>query len=157
MSLSTTCKWFLNTFRDGDSATSMGSPFQCLTTIYLKKFFLSSRSSTICVSLLWLLSNSFMPLYCGTQTCTQCWRWGCTVQTRAGQALPSVAVGAGPGISQLPLWLPGRTAIDYFWDPLLPLKSQGSVLEAKYSSLWEKVFFFLLTFTCCEFSNLYSL
>lgn len=52
------------------------------------------------VALLWRLSNGFVPFCCGTHTCTQCWRWGRTVQTRAGQALPSVAVGAGPGISQ---------------------------------------------------------
>jgi len=31
MSLSTT--WFLNTFRHGDSTTSLGSLFQCLTTL----------------------------------------------------------------------------------------------------------------------------
>jgi len=29
MSLSTTSKWFLNTCRDGDSTTSLGSLFQC--------------------------------------------------------------------------------------------------------------------------------
>jgi len=29
MSLSTTSKWFLNTFRDGDPTTSLRSLFQC--------------------------------------------------------------------------------------------------------------------------------
>jgi len=32
----------LNTFRDGDSTTSLGSPFQCLTTLLEKIFFLIS-------------------------------------------------------------------------------------------------------------------
>ena len=40
MSPSTTSKWFLNTSGDGDSTTSMGSLFQCLTTLSVKKFFL---------------------------------------------------------------------------------------------------------------------
>jgi len=40
MSRSTTSKWFLNASRDGDSATSLGSPFQCLTTLSVKTFLL---------------------------------------------------------------------------------------------------------------------
>ena len=43
MALSTTSKWFLNTSRDGDSTTSLGSLFQCLTTFCVKKFFLISN------------------------------------------------------------------------------------------------------------------
>jgi len=43
MSLSTASKWFLNTSRDGDSTTSLGSLFQCLTTLPVKKFFLISK------------------------------------------------------------------------------------------------------------------
>ena len=43
MSLSTTYKQFLNTFRDGDSTTSLGSLFQCLTTFSVNKFFLMSN------------------------------------------------------------------------------------------------------------------
>ena len=39
MSLSTTSKRFLNTSRDGDSTTSLGSLSQCLTTLSVKKFF----------------------------------------------------------------------------------------------------------------------
>jgi len=39
MSLSTTSKWFLNTSRDGGLTTSLGSLFQCLTTLSVKKFF----------------------------------------------------------------------------------------------------------------------
>ena len=39
MSLSTTSKQFLNTSRDGDSTTSLGSPFQCLTALNIKNFF----------------------------------------------------------------------------------------------------------------------
>jgi len=34
---------FLNTSRDGDSTTSLGSLFQCLTTLSVKKFFLISN------------------------------------------------------------------------------------------------------------------
>ena len=39
MSLSTTSKRFLNTSRDGDSTTSLGSLSQCLTTLSVKKVF----------------------------------------------------------------------------------------------------------------------
>ena len=39
MSLSTTSRWFSNPFRDGDSPTSLGNLFQCLTTLSVKKFF----------------------------------------------------------------------------------------------------------------------
>jgi len=42
MSLSTTSERVLNTSRDGDSTTSRGSPFQCLTTLSVKKFFLKN-------------------------------------------------------------------------------------------------------------------
>ena len=41
--LSTTSKWFLNTSRDGDSTTSLGSLFQCLTTLSANNFFLISN------------------------------------------------------------------------------------------------------------------
>ena len=43
MSLSTTSKHLLNTSRDGDSTTSLGSLFQCLTTLSVKKCFLTSN------------------------------------------------------------------------------------------------------------------
>jgi len=43
MSLSTTSKQFVNTFRDSDSTTSLGSLFQCLTSLSEKKFFLISN------------------------------------------------------------------------------------------------------------------
>ena len=43
MALSTTSKRLLNTCRDGDSTTSLGSPSQCLTTPYRKKCFLISN------------------------------------------------------------------------------------------------------------------
>jgi len=36
-------KWFLITSRDGDSTTSLGSLFQCFTTLSVKKFFLISN------------------------------------------------------------------------------------------------------------------
>jgi len=39
MSLSTASKRFLNTSRDGDSTPSLGSLFQCLTTLSVRKFF----------------------------------------------------------------------------------------------------------------------
>ena len=40
MSLNTTSKCILNTSRDGDSTTSLGILFQCLTTQLETKFFL---------------------------------------------------------------------------------------------------------------------
>ncbi|KAK4829616.1 LOW QUALITY PROTEIN: hypothetical protein QYF61_005743 [Mycteria americana] len=43
MSLSTSSKCLLNTSRDGDSTTSLGSLFQCLTTLLVKTFFLTSN------------------------------------------------------------------------------------------------------------------
>ena len=43
MSWSTTSTRFFNTSRDGDSTTSLGSLFQCLTTVSVKKFFLISN------------------------------------------------------------------------------------------------------------------
>ena len=42
MSLSATFPCFLNTFRDSDLTTSLGSLFQCITTL-LEKFFLISN------------------------------------------------------------------------------------------------------------------
>ena len=41
LNITSTC--FLNTSRDGDSSTSLGSPFQCLTTLSKKDFFLISN------------------------------------------------------------------------------------------------------------------
>lgn len=43
MFYSTTFKCFLKTYRDRDSTTSLGSPFQCLSTLSEKKFFLLSN------------------------------------------------------------------------------------------------------------------
>ncbi|KAK4810518.1 hypothetical protein QYF61_004481 [Mycteria americana] len=43
MSLSTSSKRLLNTSRDGDSTTSLDSLFQCLITLLVKKFFLTSN------------------------------------------------------------------------------------------------------------------
>jgi len=45
--LSTTAKWFLSTSRDGDSTTSLGSLFQCLTTLSVKKFLLISSLNSL--------------------------------------------------------------------------------------------------------------
>ena len=42
MSWSATPKCFLNTSRDGDSTTSLGSLFQCQTTLSVKKFFITA-------------------------------------------------------------------------------------------------------------------
>ena len=42
MSLGTTSRSFLNTSTDCDSAISLGSPFQCLTSLW-EKFFLISN------------------------------------------------------------------------------------------------------------------
>jgi len=43
MSLSTTSKRLLNTSRVGDSTTSLGSLFQCLTTLSAKKLFKNNK------------------------------------------------------------------------------------------------------------------
>ncbi|EOB03656.1 hypothetical protein Anapl_02449, partial [Anas platyrhynchos] len=43
ISLSSTSKRLLKTSRDGDSTTSLGSLFQCLATLSVKKFFLTSN------------------------------------------------------------------------------------------------------------------
>jgi len=43
MSQSATSTRFVSTSRDGDSTTSLGSLFQCLTTLSVKKFFLISH------------------------------------------------------------------------------------------------------------------
>ena len=48
MSLSTTSKRFLSTSRDGESTTSWGSPFQCLTTLSEKLFFLTTNLNLPC-------------------------------------------------------------------------------------------------------------
>lgn len=40
------------------------------------------------VALLWKLSNGFVPFCCGTHTCTQCWRWGHTTQSRGDNSSP---------------------------------------------------------------------
>jgi len=48
ISLSTTSSCFLNTSRDGDPTTSLGNPFQCLTTPSVQKLFPISN-----VNLLW--------------------------------------------------------------------------------------------------------
>jgi len=39
MSLSGTSTGLLNTLRDGDSTTSLGSLFQCLTTLFSEEIF----------------------------------------------------------------------------------------------------------------------
>ena len=48
MSLSTTSTHRLNTSRDGDSTTSLGSLFQCLTTLLVKFFLLSNLNLPWC-------------------------------------------------------------------------------------------------------------
>lgn len=48
MSLRDISVCLLNTFRDRDSTTFLGIPFQCLTTVSMKKFFQIS-----CLNLLW--------------------------------------------------------------------------------------------------------
>lgn len=52
------------------------------------------------VALLWILSNSFMLfLCCGTQTCTQCWRSGCSRRAEQDNFLPHLR--AVPGLMHL--------------------------------------------------------
>ena len=41
MFLNTTSKHYFNTNRVGDSTTTLGSPFQCLTTLLEKQYFLT--------------------------------------------------------------------------------------------------------------------
>ena len=60
---------------------------------------LHPRSFTIFVALPWMLANSLMPTY------RQCWRWGCTAQSRGGS--PSTHPVAALGLL---LWAPGHTA-----------------------------------------------
>lgn len=60
MSFSTTSKCFLNASVDGDSTTSLGNPFQQLTTFSEKKFLLISCPHTFPLtemSLLWRVSD----------------------------------------------------------------------------------------------------
>jgi len=61
MSLCTTSKQFLNTFRDGDSTTFLGSLFQCLTTLSVKKFFPDIQPKS---SLMQLEAISSRPVTC---------------------------------------------------------------------------------------------
>ncbi|KAK4826388.1 hypothetical protein QYF61_008059, partial [Mycteria americana] len=61
MSLSTSSKHLLNTSRDGDSTTSLGSLFQCLITLSVKKNFLISSLN---VPLVQLEAISFCPITC---------------------------------------------------------------------------------------------
>ena len=42
---------FLNASKDGDSTTSLSSLFQCLTTLFLKKYFLISNLNLLWFSL----------------------------------------------------------------------------------------------------------
>ena len=59
-------------------------------------YILPSGLYTSFIALLWRLSNSFMSFsYCGTQTCTQCRRWGCTVQSREINPFPYPAAVLG--------------------------------------------------------------
>uniref|UniRef100_A0A8B9M5I0 Disco interacting protein 2 homolog C n=1 Tax=Accipiter nisus TaxID=211598 RepID=A0A8B9M5I0_9AVES len=53
----TTSIHLLNTFRDGDSTTSLGSLFQYLTTLLVKKFFLISN-----LNLPWCNLRTFLPV-----------------------------------------------------------------------------------------------
>jgi len=65
MSLSTTSKRFLNTSRDGDSTTFLGSPFQCLTTLSVKKLFLNLNPirDGAHPQFLWAVCSSALPLF----------------------------------------------------------------------------------------------
>jgi len=47
----TSSRQFLNTSRDGDSTTPLGSPFQYSVTLRVKKFFLMFRWNFLCFSL----------------------------------------------------------------------------------------------------------
>jgi len=51
----------LNTARDSDSTTSLGRPFQCLTTLSEKKFFLKSKGNEI-ANFSYFKENSFLAL-----------------------------------------------------------------------------------------------
>ena len=52
---------FLNTSRDGDFTTSPGSPFQCLATLSVKKFFLISNLNLPWRNLRLISSSKFKP------------------------------------------------------------------------------------------------
>lgn len=47
MALSATSSHFLNTSRSGDSTTSLESPFQCMTSLSVKKFLLVSNLNLV--------------------------------------------------------------------------------------------------------------
>jgi len=69
MSLSTRPTCYLNTSRDGDSTTSLGSLFQCLTTLSVKKFFLISNLKLPLVQLE-VISSCPITCYLGEETDT---------------------------------------------------------------------------------------
>jgi len=70
--------------------------------------FFSSRPFTIFIVLFQILHNISKSLYCGTQTCTRCWRWGPTGQSR-GRSLSSPCDNAGPEAPRVwsSLWAAG--------------------------------------------------
>jgi len=57
-----TPKHLFNTYRDGDPTTSLGSLFQCITTLSLKKLFLISTSNLSWHNLPQVLSLAISPL-----------------------------------------------------------------------------------------------
>jgi len=76
MPLSTTSMCLLNTSRDGDSATSLGSLFQCSITLSVKKFFLMTD-----LNLLWSNLRPFPQFCCWNSALTfkghpEGWRTG---------------------------------------------------------------------------------
>ncbi|KAK4833077.1 hypothetical protein QYF61_027739 [Mycteria americana] len=77
MSISTSSKRLLNTSRDGDSTTSLGSLFQCLITLSVKKNFLISslnlpwrnlRPFPLVLSLVQAISSHPITCYLGEET-----------------------------------------------------------------------------------------
>ena len=99
MSWSATSTRFFNTSRDGDSTTSLGSLFQCLTTLSVKKFFWRSNlnlpwcNSTPCP--LFLSPVTWKKLHCSSPVShgrhhallpflvPRTWQWGVDKWERA--------------------------------------------------------------------------
>jgi len=69
MSQSATSTRFLNTSRDGDSTTSLGSLFQCLTTLSVKKFFPNIQSKPTLMQLE-VIASCPITSYLGEETNT---------------------------------------------------------------------------------------
>lgn len=98
-------------------------------------YILSSTPFPIFVSLLWMMSHSFMSLYNGIHCCTHCSRWNHTAESKAGKPLPSLAGGAGQMHPWVHLDLLAARAHCWLRSNLPSLKNPGSLSIGLHSSL----------------------